>query len=205
MLGWFVAYFTDFQSSCWSLLKNIWCSKSGTEEVTAFLPESFLSPWSLPASVYLLGLFPSHSPGAGDRIRLRGSFPAAVRLPFSVRLVQHHRPERSVPRPAESVGHSAEAAPRSQRPEEVSDWRNGHKISSKNVVLVSSSMIITHILLMITVITSECLNDRHRPWRSPLPTKPRPHTAASPPTSAASLSRRSRPRITLADCSRKGS
>lgn len=43
MLGSFVAYFTDFQSSCYLLLKNIWSSKSGTEEVRAFLPEGFMS------------------------------------------------------------------------------------------------------------------------------------------------------------------
>lgn len=76
------------------------------------------------------------------------------------------------------------------------------KSAVRNVSYFQSDIL--HILLITVVITSKCLNDRLRIRLSPSPTKPQPHTAASPPTSAATPSRRSRHRTALADCSPKG-
>lgn len=117
--------FTGFPTSFYLIHNNPSCSKSGTKEVWEDI--SFLIVFRL---MWFLAfwLFYSCRHRASAWICLCGPLPFTLWVPVSVWLVQHHRLQRSVSRPAQSVHHSTKGGPGSSGAEENCEWGSRHKL-----------------------------------------------------------------------------
>lgn len=124
--------FSGFQSSFWLIHNSLLCLKSGTKEVQAAVSLYVMLLYYIDQfDILTFGLFDVHRSREGDWICLCRPVPFSLWVPVSVWLVQHHRLQRSVSRPAQSVHHATEGGPRPQRAEKNCERRSCQNLTGK--------------------------------------------------------------------------